>query len=173
MNLTDLLLTDNYIETLVENIFLSNIKLTVLEIKNNLIIDIVYNFVHNTYLRNIDLDDNPLRGLQLSAFESLMYKRVTNTSLKMYLKLEDFTCDCTQLWLSTRKPVNLIIISLRRICADEGVPSLSGMPALCLIYADKCGNFNRSEGLKEAVLYCELRDRGFISLYVFIVFIQL
>ena len=171
MKLSQLNLRDNKIKTLVENIFSTNLNLVWLNLSDNLIIDIMYDFVHNTYLKNIYLDGNPLRGLNMSAFKSLMYKRDTDTTLNMFLKLENFTCDCTQLWLSNHKMVYLVINGLNRYCADKSVPSLRKTNVMCLL--NVCGDKFWDNELREAQLYCEQQERGFISLHLTTVFIQL
>ena len=168
MRISHLNLRNNKIKTLVENIFSTNLNIVWLILSNNLIIDIMYDFVHNISILFLFLDNNPLRGLNISAFESLMHKRADLITLKVYLKLENFTCDCTQLWLSNPRKGSLQIIGLDRDCSDKSVPSLRRTNVMCLIDTYMCTN--RYAGisdksavnkLKEARIYCEQQERGF------------
>ena len=163
-------MSDNLIETLVPNIFSTNIELKYLNMKNNLIIDILYDFGVNIKLVYLYLGGNPLPGLQRSAFESIMFKRPTELiMLKMELNLTNFTCDCTQLWLTNHKHSYLHVYNLDGKCGPKGLPSLSEMNILCLIDIDNCDDFNRTNGIREAQMFCGSKDIGlYIYIYIYI-----
>ena len=159
-----LILNNNKIETLVENIFSTNINLNVLDVRNNLIIDILYDFGQNKQLFKILLDGNPLQGLKRSAFESFMYKKDGRQTVRMFLKLQYFKCDCSQLWLIKYEPGYLMILGDVK-CTHNSLPSLRNMKMDCLIYKN-CTNHKNL--FKKAVTLCEQQERGFISIYIYI-----
>ena len=161
VNLKYLFLKNNKIETLVDNIFSTNHNLYLLNLNDNLIIDIFYDFVHNKLLSRLHLTGNPLRGLKRSAFESLLYKRNDNIYLVIHIYTTNFTCDCTQLWLTNYTIYNTKFQGEAIFCTPKSLPSLINMNVACLIYKN-CRDANKVKRLKKAQEYCSPQERGFI-----------
>ena len=162
-------LRNNQIETLVENIFSTNSNLKGLDLQNNLIIDILYDFGQNKNLFSIYLNGNPLQGLKRSAFESFMYKKDGRKKVRMFIRLQYFKCDCSQLWLTKYDRGYLTVYSNVK-CINNSLPSLRNMKMNCLIHKN-CDDYQNR--FKQAVSFCEQQERGFISIYMLIVCIQI